>query len=140
MKRRAVVSLAALSIAFGQSGEKRIEAPRVWNDHDLSDWATPVAGLNVRPGDRVSEGSVVDKPAPEISDRQPILSAVPVRELFSWLSIGESWSTPTRPQGIPSLRAYPPLVRGGTSRLGNELCYASYALVSSARSTTYLPR
>ncbi len=24
--------------------------PRIWNDVDLADWATPVAGLNVRPG------------------------------------------------------------------------------------------
>jgi hypothetical protein len=27
----------------------RPEIPRVWNDAALADWATPVAGLNVRP-------------------------------------------------------------------------------------------
>ncbi len=51
MEKRAIVFLAiAVSIAFGQSDGKLVEAPRFWNDHDLSDWATPVAGLNVRPG------------------------------------------------------------------------------------------
>jgi hypothetical protein len=51
MEKHAGVFLAlALSSAFGQSAEKRIEAPRFWNDRDLADWATPVAGLNVRPG------------------------------------------------------------------------------------------
>ena len=51
MKRHVGVFLVlALSSAFGQSAEKRIEAPRFWNDGDLADWATPVAGLNVRPG------------------------------------------------------------------------------------------
>jgi len=24
--------------------------PRTWDEHELKDWATPVAGLNVRPG------------------------------------------------------------------------------------------
>src|SRR6476646_7819633 len=27
-----------------------VQAPRFWNDQGLSEWATPVAGLNVRPG------------------------------------------------------------------------------------------
>src|SRR6266852_329485 len=26
------------------------EVPKTWDDHDLADWATPVAGLNIRPG------------------------------------------------------------------------------------------
>ena len=39
----------ALSSAFGQPVGKLIDAPRIWNDHDLAEWATPVAGLNVRP-------------------------------------------------------------------------------------------
>ena len=49
-KLAGVCSAMVLWSAFGQSNEKRIEAPRFWNDHDLSEWATPVAGLNVRPG------------------------------------------------------------------------------------------
>jgi mono/diheme cytochrome c family protein len=51
MKKRVGIFLfALLPNAFGQSAERLIEAPRVWNDHDLADWATPVATLNVRPG------------------------------------------------------------------------------------------
>jgi hypothetical protein len=39
-----------LSAAFGRGGTEQISAPRFWNDRDLADWATPVAGLNLRPG------------------------------------------------------------------------------------------
>src|SRR6476659_9389382 len=38
------------STLFAQTGGQRIDAPRFWNDRDLSDWATPIASLNVRPG------------------------------------------------------------------------------------------
>jgi len=72
MRRHAGVFLAvALSIAFGQSGEKRIEAPRFWNDHDLSDWATPVAGLNVRPGN-YSEKEYYSAPVGELVRTYPV--------------------------------------------------------------------
>ena len=27
----------------------QVSAPHFWNDRELSDWATPVAALNVRP-------------------------------------------------------------------------------------------
>ena len=40
--------LALTSAAHGR--EKKIAAPRVWTDRDLADWATPLAGLDVRPG------------------------------------------------------------------------------------------
>jgi hypothetical protein len=40
----------AFSRLLGQSAGTPIEAPRFWNDRDLADWATPVSGLNVRPG------------------------------------------------------------------------------------------
>ena len=33
-----------------QSDRNTIGAPRFWNDRELADWATPVAGLNVRSG------------------------------------------------------------------------------------------
>jgi hypothetical protein len=36
--------------AGAQSDRSTVEAPRFWNDRELADWATPVAGLNVRPG------------------------------------------------------------------------------------------
>ncbi len=44
-----VLTLCLWSSGFAQSPAKLIQAPRFWNDHDLADWATPVAGLNVRP-------------------------------------------------------------------------------------------
>src|SRR5579862_1426593 len=48
--KQALVYLAVAVSIFAQTGAKLIDAPRIWNDRDLSDWATPVAGLNVRPG------------------------------------------------------------------------------------------
>src|SRR5262245_12025748 len=45
----ALCVLMAVS-AYGQSDSTRIEAPRFWNDRELADWATPVTGVNVRPG------------------------------------------------------------------------------------------
>lgn len=71
MKRPAVVFLAALSSAFGQSGGRRIEAPRFWNDRGLSDWATPVAGLNVRPG-HFSEKEYDSAPIGELVRTYPV--------------------------------------------------------------------
>jgi Di-haem oxidoreductase, putative peroxidase len=45
--------LVGVSIQSGgaspQAGQT-VEAPRFWNDRELADWATPVAGLKVRPG------------------------------------------------------------------------------------------
>jgi hypothetical protein len=49
------VVLAALS-AHGNVADvstqdvKAIVVPKAWNDHDLSDWATPLRGLGMRPG------------------------------------------------------------------------------------------
>jgi mono/diheme cytochrome c family protein len=48
--RAVVLFISALAITSGQSGSNRIEALRVWNDRDLAEWTSPVAGLNVRPG------------------------------------------------------------------------------------------
>jgi hypothetical protein len=45
----AVMILMAIDVG-AQSDRKTIQAPRFWNDRELADWATPVAGLNVRPG------------------------------------------------------------------------------------------
>src|SRR5260370_23606171 len=72
MKRHAGMLLAiGLSSAFGQSGGKLIEAPQFWNDRDLSDWATPVAGLNVRPG-HYSEKEYYAAPVGELVRTYPV--------------------------------------------------------------------
>ena len=39
------LAVGAWSLGFTQT----VSVPRIWNDRDLADWATPIAGLNVRP-------------------------------------------------------------------------------------------
>jgi hypothetical protein len=46
MKTPMLVALAVIPL-FGQP---KIPAPRIWNDRDLAEWATPVAALETRPG------------------------------------------------------------------------------------------
>jgi mono/diheme cytochrome c family protein len=46
-------------------------APRAWNDRSLSDWATPVAGLNVRPG-HYSEQEYYSAPIGEFVRTYPV--------------------------------------------------------------------
>jgi mono/diheme cytochrome c family protein len=48
-----MLALVGVSAQTGTStslSSSTIQAPRFWNDRELADWATPVAGLNVRPG------------------------------------------------------------------------------------------
>ena len=71
MKAQLVILAIALSSAFAQSGAKLIDAPRIWNDHDLSEWATPVAGLNVRPG-HFSETEYYSAPVGEFVRTYPV--------------------------------------------------------------------
>jgi len=66
-----VLALLAVSNANGQSGGDLINAPRVWNDRDLANWATPVAGLNVRPG-HYSEKEYYSAPVGEFVRTYPV--------------------------------------------------------------------
>jgi hypothetical protein len=50
MRLRILALMIIVAGAFGQSRDTRVQAPRFWNDRELSDWALPVAGLNIRPG------------------------------------------------------------------------------------------
>jgi hypothetical protein len=61
----------AFASAFGQSNGPRIDPPRFWNSHDLADWATPIAGLNVRPG-HYSEQEYYAAPAGELVRTYPV--------------------------------------------------------------------
>jgi hypothetical protein len=45
----AAVLLAASIVAASVAVNTQIQTPRIWNEAALSDWATPVAALNVRP-------------------------------------------------------------------------------------------
>src|SRR5687768_16413479 len=54
LSRRVALSLAA-AVTFGvlsraEEPPYRPDIPKVWDEAALADWATPVAGLNVRPG------------------------------------------------------------------------------------------
>jgi hypothetical protein len=46
----ALVGVSAQTGTSTPSSPSTFQAPRFWNDRELADWATPVAGLNVRPG------------------------------------------------------------------------------------------
>ena len=54
-----------------QAGARKIEAPRFWNDRELSDWATPVVGINVRPG-HYSEKEYYSAPELELVRTYPV--------------------------------------------------------------------
>ena len=69
--KEALVFLALAVSSFAQSGAKLIEAPRIWNDRDLSNWAMPVAGLNVRPG-HFSEKEYYAAPVGEFVRTYPV--------------------------------------------------------------------
>jgi mono/diheme cytochrome c family protein len=42
--------MIALLLSATAALAQPVKAPRHWNDRELADWATPIAGLNVRPG------------------------------------------------------------------------------------------
>jgi mono/diheme cytochrome c family protein len=63
--------LLGCGITLAQSGGRQIEAPRFWNDRDLAEWATPVAGLNVRPG-HYSEKEYYSAPLGEYVRTYPV--------------------------------------------------------------------
>ena len=50
MRLRILALLTLVTVILGQTQESRVQAPRFWNDRELSDWALPIAGLNARPG------------------------------------------------------------------------------------------
>jgi hypothetical protein len=71
IKRAVGFFVFSLVSMFGQSDAKRIEPPRFWNDGDLSNWATPVAALNVRPG-HYSEAEYYSAPAGDFVRTYPV--------------------------------------------------------------------
>ncbi|HYN06202.1 MAG TPA: hypothetical protein VES67_02325 [Vicinamibacterales bacterium] len=49
MTRAPVVALTATVGVYVVVTAQVMTVPRIWDDASLADWATPVAGLNVRP-------------------------------------------------------------------------------------------
>ncbi len=60
MSRPILLILFALC-AYGAATAQVMRPPRIWDDAALADWATPVAGLNIRPA---HYSSVEDHAAP----------------------------------------------------------------------------
>src|SRR5262245_63329077 len=50
MRMRTFVLWVVMLAGIGAQAPALVQAPRFWNDRELSDWATPVVGINVRPG------------------------------------------------------------------------------------------
>jgi mono/diheme cytochrome c family protein len=71
MTTKAAMFLVFVPVVFAQSDSSLVEAPRVWNDRALRDWATPVAGLNVRPG-HYSESEYYSAPVGEYVRTYPV--------------------------------------------------------------------
>jgi hypothetical protein len=72
MRARILIVSAFIAIgAYGQSGETPIAAPRFSNDRELADWATLIAGLNVRRG-HFSEREYYAAPAGELVRTYPV--------------------------------------------------------------------
>lgn len=46
---RPLIVFASLFLLLAQRGQTP-SAPKTWDDVALADWATPIAGLGVRPG------------------------------------------------------------------------------------------
>jgi hypothetical protein len=68
-------SLVVLGLTLAACSSKPpanlIEAPRIWNDRDLAEWANPVAGLGVRP-DHFSEAEFYAAPVAEWVRTYPV--------------------------------------------------------------------
>jgi mono/diheme cytochrome c family protein len=67
MYTRATLFVLIASTVLAQ----RSAAPRIWNDRDLAEWATPIAGLNVRPA-HYSEAEYYAAPVAEWVRTYPV--------------------------------------------------------------------
>ena len=71
LRALALMTLAGLVGVAAQSNGAARQAPRFWNDRELAEWATPIAGLNVRPG-HFSEREYYAAPAAEWVRTYPV--------------------------------------------------------------------
>lgn len=49
MARVALVSTSLACLCVGMIAQAPVQPPRIWDDRQLADWATPIAALNLRP-------------------------------------------------------------------------------------------
>src|SRR5262245_30476156 len=100
-----VLAAGVWSLGYAQT----IRAPKIWNDADLADWATPIAGLNVRPA-HYSEAEYYAVPADNLKTYpvyhpdaeppgywedlqkrkpEPMVDASKIRSTDDWITAGE---------------------------------------------------
>lgn len=144
MRVRLLVLLTLFVAGASAQSPQPIPAPHFWNDRDLSDWATPIAALNVRPG-HVSEREYYAAPAGEwvrtypvyfpgrepagywdmlrAAKPQPLLKAGP-RTAAEWIADGqhvfEEFDVPafrsTDPELIATVRSADAFTRSAATR------------------------
>jgi|SoiMethySBSTD1v2_1073268.scaffolds.fasta_scaffold14970_5 hypothetical protein len=109
MSRLTATLLALAASAWSLGYTQTIRAPRIWNDADLADWATPVAGPNVRPA-HYSEAEYYAVPADNLKTYpvyhpdaeppgywedlqkrkpEPMVDASQIRSTADWIAAGE---------------------------------------------------
>src|SRR5690606_3495479 len=85
--------LLLLAPSLADDGDRKLEPTRVWNDKDLAEWATPLAGLNLRPG-HYSEREYYAAPAAEFFRTYPVY--MPGREPAGY----NEWLASRRPEPL----------------------------------------
>ena len=119
-----IISLAFI-VASASAGDRKIKAPRVWTDKELAEWATPVTGLNIRPG-HFSEREYYSAPEASLYRTYPVyfpgkepagyadfiatrkpepLIRAGARTKAQWIQAGQ---TVFREMDVPATRSYDP--------------------------------
>lgn len=109
MPRISVVSIVLGSCIYVGAAAQAMRAPRIWDDAALADWATPVAGLNVRPA-HYSSAEYYAAPVDNLrtypfypaarepagywdwlqkQKPEPLIDAAAMRTRSDWISAGE---------------------------------------------------
>jgi len=109
MSRLTGVLLAFAAGAWSLGFAQTTRVPRIWNDADLADWATPIAGLNVRPA-HYSEAEYYAVPADNLKTYpvyhpdaeppgywedlqkrkpEPMVDVSKIRSTADWIAAGE---------------------------------------------------
>src|SRR4051812_43939243 len=71
IRHRFMPGLLLLLLAASAPAQSTSAAPRIWNDRDLAEWATPIAALNIRPG-HMSEKEFYSVPVAEWVRTYPV--------------------------------------------------------------------
>ena len=109
----ALVLLGSLWVfAASLPAQAPVSAPRIWDDAALADWATPVAGLNVRPS-HYSSAQYYSVPADNLRT-YPVYA--PGREPAGNPAVPPAARARRRAQAQAARDAFPGLVPAGIQR------------------------